>query len=663
MRPPFLTPLALASLALATASGAQPPAPSSPPVAPAAQPAAQVTPPIKLGLRINGVREKLPVAPVVVVVADLASYAQAIGLWRVNLRFPVLIDDGSPGSRENIGRFVRAFAPTRVVRWSGGGTEMKDTVAITATIDNAVGRAWTIDGKEPQGGFTTPALLAQFKTLGLEPPGVVVAAKDDAAWPAALALAAGHGQPIFWTKSSRRLDASLSASEADAFEKSIEAFCASTGLAWKDLGDVIEGVTLCMSSEATVKTQTMGNIATTDRIGRGSGGARDTGRWAWCAQIPGNPAGSSYMAMCSLFLQEPKRAWLFDSYPTTGDWNNYDCTVSGEILTKAGITATVTDSPNGNEKTWRSLVNKAVVADLILVNTKGNKDFFELSSGVGKLGDVPIMGQPAAVHFVHSWSAQYIGTRDTIAGRWLERGVSFYAGSVEEPNLSGFVPTPQVALRAAIGVPLGAAVRFDTAPAWKITTLGDPFKSFGKRGPAAAIPALDGAIDLAEAVKSQVKSDPALALVSLVMLGRDDDAARLLAALASQPESLKPEAVVAGGLALFRTGKSADLFMALQGTRPGALAKAPELRDAAWAAAGPALVNLKDRAALAWFASAVRPEQIARDMDDLADGAKRIAGVKEAISLAQQARDAQKDPGRKAEADKAFVAVRARLGG
>ena len=59
----------------------------------------------------------------------------------------------------------------------------------------------------------------------------------------------------------------------------------------------------------------------------------------------------------------------------------------------------------------------------------------------------------------------------------------------------------------------------------------------------------------------------------------------------------------------------------------------------------------------------MRPEQIARDMDDLADGAKRLAGVKEAISLVQQARDSIKDPGRKPEADKAFVAVRARLGG
>lgn len=656
MRPPFLAALTLAAL-----SQAQPPAPA--PAQPAAKASEPVTPPVKLGLRINGVRERIPVAPVVVIVADLASYTQAIGLWRATLRFPVLIDDGSPTSRENIGRFVRAFAPTRVVRWSSGGTEMKDSVAITATIDNAAGRAWTLDGKEPQGGFTTPALLAQFKSLGLESPGVVVAAKDDAAWPAALALAAGHGQPIFWTKSSRRLDGTLSAGDADAFEKSIEAFCASTGLPWKDLGDTIDAVTLCMSSEATVKSASMGNLATTDRVGRATNGTRDTARWAWCGQIPGNPATSSYMAMCSLYLQQSKAAWLFDSYPTTGEWNNYDCTASGEILTRAGLSATVTDSPSGNEKTWRSLVAKPVVADFILVNTKGNKDFFELSSGVGKLGDVPILSHPAAVHFVHSWSAQYIGTRDTIAGRWLERGVSFYAGSVEEPNLSGFVPTPQVALRAAIGIPMGAAVRYDAAPAWKITTLGDPLLSFGKRGPVAAIPALDGAIDLAEAVKAQVKSNPSEALATLVLLGRDEDAARLLSALASQPEALKPEAVVAGGLALFRTGKSAELFKALQGTKPDTLAKAPELRDAAWAAAGPALMNVKDRAALTWFAGSVRPEQIARDMDDLADGARKLVGVKEAIALVQQARDSVKDPGKKPEADKAFVAVRARLGG
>ncbi len=661
MRPLSLAALALVALSSRDLAHAQPAA--KPATPPAGKPAEQVMPPVKLGVRVNGVREKLPVAPVVVVVADLASYTQAIGLWRVNLRFPVLIDDGSPLARENIGRFVRTFGPSRVVRWSSGGTEMKDSVAITRAVDNAVGKAWTADGKEPHGGFTTAALLARFKELDLAPPGIVVAAKDDAAWPAALALAAGHGQPIFWTNSSRRLDGTFTTAQADAFEKSIEDFCGSTGLSWKESGDTIEAVTLCMSSEATVKTSGSGNIATTDRIGRSAAGSRDTARWAWCGQIPGNPAGSAYMAMCSLFLQQVEAAWLFDSYPNTGEWNTYDCTAAGEVLTKAGIAATVTDHPNGNEKSWRSLIARPLVADLILVNTKGNKDFFELSSGVGKLGDVPILSHPAAVHFVHSWSAQYVGTRDTIAGRWLERGVSFYAGSVEEPNLSGFVPTPQVALRAAIGIPLGAAVRYDAAPMWKITTLGDPLMSIGKRGPAAAIPALEGAIDLAEAVKTQVKDDTAQALWSLVMLGRDDDAARLLTALASEPHKLTPEAIMAGGLSLVRTGKATELFQALKGIRADALTKNPELRDAAWAAAGPALAAVKDRAMLPFFASAVRPEQIARDMDDLADGAKRISGVKEAIALAQQARDAQKDPGRKAEADKAFTAVRARLGG
>src|SRR5262245_59910925 len=98
----------------------QPTAPAQDPkqeAKPAQDPRA--TPPqVVLGQRVLQVQHVASVCNTVVIVSDAPSYVGAIAKWTPVRKFPVLIDDGTPAARENIARFVRAFKPAHVVRWS-----------------------------------------------------------------------------------------------------------------------------------------------------------------------------------------------------------------------------------------------------------------------------------------------------------------------------------------------------------------------------------------------------------------------------------------------------------------------------------------------------------------------------------------------------------------
>ena len=67
--------------------------------------------------------------------------------------------------------------------------------------------------------------------------------------------------------------------------------------------------------------------------------------------------------------------------------------------------------------------------------------------------------------------------------RGSQRGAYAYVGSVHEPFLQAFVPSPKLAMRLAAGLPLGAAARLDDGEPWKISILGDPLITLGKAGP------------------------------------------------------------------------------------------------------------------------------------------------------------------------------------
>ncbi|NUQ68902.1 MAG: hypothetical protein HUU18_11580, partial [Phycisphaerales bacterium] len=135
-------------VALASIFTAQPQGEAPPPNAPVREATPQETPAqVRLGQRVDVTRRSAIALSSVVIVRDSASYIAAVSRWSPVQRFPVLIDDGTRQSTEDIARFVRAYEPTRVLRWSvhpddagtlpkGMGSPTRDAIVAAAC------RAW-----------------------------------------------------------------------------------------------------------------------------------------------------------------------------------------------------------------------------------------------------------------------------------------------------------------------------------------------------------------------------------------------------------------------------------------------------------------------------------------------------------------------------------------
>lgn len=633
-----------------------------PPDAPRAVRLEDLPQPIRLGARSRSVQQKLAVLPITVIVRDRASYVEAIGAWSIDARWPVLIDDGSALSAEHIARFNRAFKPLKTVRFRAAHPD-DAWDAEPGAVEAAAARAWGVIPNPTDAAATARALRARWAELEFAPPGVVVANAGDPAWTAALALAAGRGQPIIWIAAPKpSLHAPMSESVFDGLDQTIRAALDGLGYPYQQAGDVIDAVTLCTAIGQTITHGTEA-LALTDRLGRSGWEAGP--RWAYCGQIFGGPAAATYQAMSALFL-DPRSAWLFDGYPDEPGWRDYDLTAAADIFRKINFTATVLDTPEQSLAAWQRATEKGVDAGVIFVNTKGNADFFDLAPGTARSGDVPFLNQPAVVHFVHSYSAAAPAARTTIGGRWLERGAFAYYGSTSEPTLAAFVASKTVAVRMASGAAWGAAPRYDDGQAWKLTVIGDPLFTLGPPAPrleaavrdGAALHklmplsgALDGAADLAmEAGATARAGDFAGAVRALVMLGRDGAAAELAAAVARErAKDFTPELARQSILAMWRAGKTTDLIAACQvlSAAPGGMDQDGAQRDALWTAMGPALSGRgtpPTQATLDLLKENLRRDQIRADLGMLAVAWGRVNGVGAAQQMARRVRDTVSDP-------------------
>jgi hypothetical protein len=269
-----------------------------------------------------------------------------------------------------------------------------------------------------------------------------------------------------------------------------------------------------------------------------------------------------------------------------------------------------------------------VNAGLVMVNSSGNPDTFNLKPGEGKPDDAPILRRSAFVHFVHSWSASTPSDVHTVAGAWLERGAYAYVGSVHEPYLQAFVPTPKLAMRLAAGLPLGAAARLDDGEPWKISILGDPLITLGKGGPVVEKAlGLAGAVNLQEDLAAALKGeghggarDYTKAITSLSLMGRDADASQLLSAVLRQDrDKLTPEAALAGLSSAYFAG-DLDTFIAAYNVAQPKLASEElvragglwDARDMLWHALWPSLGTLnREQAQL--LSMNLRAETLVRD--------------------------------------------------
>jgi hypothetical protein len=638
--------LAFALLTIVSIAPAQPQ--PSPAPAPTLTQTQETPPQLILGQRLEKLREVTTYVNSVVIVSDADSYLAALSTWTPTRRFPILIDDGSPRSRDDISRFVRGFQPRQVVRFTAPDSKSAPGeggfVGLTkARVQSVMDSVWN------PGKATT--LKAAFDAAKHRPPGIVIAHRDDPAWTAGLALAAAWGQPIelIETKPEGNIDWSLTVDRADELEKTVAAVAADTGFSYNRLGDDLDSITLCLNAPERIKTTGPSGeefLALSDRIGREGTGTRMTARWAWCGHIFGNAATSAYAAMSSLFLH-PRRAYVFDGYEETVPWNYYDGTKAGEILSKYGIKCEVDDAPSQGADAWRARASKPLTADLIFVNTKGNSDFFDLRPGQCKPGDLPILVRPAALHFVHSWSLLFPGKRESVGGRWFERGVFAYTGSVHEPTLQAFTPTPNVAGRLVSGAPFAPAIRIENQPVWKIAVLGDPLYAPGPPVPRTD-EALPGVLAECKSIDENLKElltkeDWSGGLLAMKLSGRDADISKLVDVLVqTKPDGVTPAILREGVLASFYAGQI-QVLTALYARLPPTFAADGLMRDCLWLSAGevlverpatkPTLTPEQTAALLRLLRENVRTDQVQSDATRLAGAWSRQFGPGSTIEL------------------------------
>ncbi len=552
----------------------------------------------QMGVRSRQARARLPVVSTLVIVKSTDDYLRALSRWQ-QVRFPVLIDDGSPEAVRRIGQFVRGFQPASIIRFEATDEE-------AARNPDELREMFRAGGRQDDRG----------------PVGVMVASEGDQAWTGAAALSLAYDVPLLWIDDVPRGRPGnvMSPEAADALDATIESAMTAADLAWRDVRDV-DLVGVCLNAPARVKAE-KGHLALTDVLGRRADGAR----YAFCSQVLGDASEAAWMAMCSLFLHA-QSAWLYDGYDR-GFAPPYDLAKSHDILSRSGWEVTL-DGPAATTLTWRGRVAAGVDAAVIHVNTKGHAHWFDVGDGRLYASEIPLLRRPAIVHFIHSFSAQRLNDQASIARRWLDVGTYAYVGSVHEPMLQAFLPGEIFMNRIASGfVPFAAAARQDhTVPwaqsAWKIHVIGDPMLV---SAPLQRVEAQIAGRSLSDVMQAAIRDrDFETAITSLVMLNRGDDAAALAASLhAEAPEALSQRLVQLALPSVFAAGDRqlfSDLYLELSAPA----SEDPLLVDLLWQLHRRDLGRLDEQAA-AQLRSHVRDTSVVEDAKALAPDLRRLYG-------------------------------------
>jgi len=246
------------------------------------------------------------------------------------------------------------------------------------------------------------------------------------------------------------------------------------------------------------------------------------------------------------------------------------------------------------------------------------------------------------LHLVHSWSFKAPQKWNTIGGRWLQRGVYAYVGSVDEPFLAAFVPPKDLAARWCSFVPFLVAARHDepNAGIWKVNLFGDPLMlcTPPPEEPAARLdlPAGYGRT-LADRTKALLRAcqdteDGAAfteAIEAAVLLGRDDIALNLWRL--AEGRGLAPDAARPALGPLFRQRRAREFIDAWRAlptrTDPDA--------DMLWHLLGPQL-NAIDDDALMQLQAAIRRPLAFVDLRQLAGPLARSFGSAHVQALVER---------------------------
>ncbi len=595
--------------------------------------AAQVHWAVLLGRRAEAVSRAIPTVDRVVLVPDGATFLDELSRWSPQGRWPVLIEDDHLAPM-----FIRRFGPAQVIRREPVPAPAKDREKRQARMDATVVSAF---GGDPE----RESIRQVFDRLNYVPPGVVIASAADPAWTAAVALAAGRGQPIAWMDGDfGRPNQSLPGERAAELRAAFDEAVAGAGYPYAELGDAIDAVTLCRSMVGRIDLGPEGQwCALTDVLARTEAGRR----YAIAGWIFGDEARSAYAAMCSLFL-ERTRFWLFNTYADSGGWGAYGVDEAAAILRAPGFEATTASGEAASLRSWLALLPGGVATDVLAMNSKGNADFFDLADGRAASRDVPVLNEPAALHLVHSFSMRGPENPATVGCQWLSRGVYAYVGSVQEPGLSAFVPPKPLAERWAAGIPFLVAARQWEGGPWKLNTFGDPLMTCGPP-PAAALkrvsPEVDGGgLDLrahAAAVMRRASENPgdeplAEAIATLTLLGEDEIALEMWRPAG---QGGHPKAAAAALQPLFRARRMDDYVRAMleSGRRDD------QSVTMLWHLAIRKLAGLTDQDTLMLLQSTIRPDQPEVDLARLAPALTAVFGPLHARNVIQRELDKTTD--------------------
>ena len=438
-------------------------------------------------------------------------FSRPIAAWDERHYFPILIDEPAWTLP-----FLRAFQPARVVRYTakphaaGSVSDAKSAAASPRgeaawlkAID-AVRRACSTPPKVDGATDGEPSnASSRSKT-----PGLVIADPDCATIGAAVALAAGHFQPLVRlgafhlppgvrgaAESTRRLDDVLTLVEAWGFARGIEARVAASVAKYDKLGDDCDFLTIAGDwpyryEVEAAERPVRGVYALDDLVGRNLAGGPSLGGLEQSRSAGPTQAESSGI---------PRRAWRgrwehsssirvrrFCGTPITTrmPWSTYSMKSASAQLTRI-VPGPVThaEGAQADLEHWHSTMKSANRFGLFLINTSGGPDFFSIAGGPGRPGDVP-RRIASAVGMIHSFSAADLSDPGTLGGRWLANGAYVYYGAVHEPFLLAFRPPGLVTELIAADVPLVAAMRQGELEPfgfpWRLIYLGDPLYRVGR---------------------------------------------------------------------------------------------------------------------------------------------------------------------------------------
>ncbi len=443
----------------------------------------------------------------VVLVDDLDGLVQALEFWNRETYFPILLADSWFSTK-----FLAAFRPARVIQLTEAPRLPTDPEARWAQLIEVVGQSW----RDPEGGPTPLGNRPpSADDLGghLGPAGLVLSSPTSPSLAGGLALAAGRFQPLVrWEPGGSESDRP----NAQAVERLVRDLSTLIGQVQPDafdLGDRCDFLTLATPTPFAYRLED-GPRAIDDLLGRD---VRDRARrrWAYLGRLRLDPVASLYQAMASLFLQ-PDRTLLINTYSSTrAGFKDFTMESSGAHLESIGQVVRV--EGNTSLSRWHKALGARNRAGLVLINTAGGKDRFQIDGGPGGVIDIP-PSAPTAVHFIHSFSAADPEDPETIAGRWLDQGAFLYYGSMHEPFLVAFRVPNIVTQLLAKGTPFAGAVRLGPDELlginWRLVVLGDPLYQLQPARTRQARQA-PGSLKFGTELRVEAKPDPADASTSL----------------------------------------------------------------------------------------------------------------------------------------------------